>query len=227
MNVVKIDRNLIQQSLSIPASYFIERGYSEDILIKYDIGLCLNPKKEMYNRAVAPIYDNEHKYMIGCTGRSIFDKCDQCEKYHATGTCPTDNLWKFSKWKHSSGFRADSILYNMWFAKEFIGKSYTAIIVEGPGNVWKLEEAGFHNSVAIFGSSLSDRQKINLDSSGAMSILILTDNDEAGHKAAEQIKSKCQNTYRVFRPTFTKSDIGEMNKEDIDKEIKPILSKLS
>ncbi|NDC71851.1 MAG: hypothetical protein EBZ62_00150, partial [Sphingobacteriia bacterium] len=37
-------------------------------------------------------------------------------------------------------------------------KSHTAIIVESPGNVWRLEENGIHNSVALFGSSLSDRQ---------------------------------------------------------------------
>jgi DNA primase len=105
-------------------------------------------------------------------------------------------------------------------------KTYTAIIVESPGNVWKLEENGIHNSVGIFGSSMSDRQKILLDSSGAMNLVILTDNDEAGQKAAEQIKSKCQNTYRIFIPQISKPDIGEMTSAEINNEIKPLLERI-
>ena len=221
-------RDQVRKSLIMPASYYIDRGYSQEVLDKYDVGFCDKPNKEMFNRAVVPIYNNDYQHMIGCTGRSTFEKCDKCKGFHDTFTsCPSsEDLWKYPKWKHSANFKSQNCLYNFWFAKEHIMKSSVALIVESPGNVWRLEENGIHNSVAIFGSSLSDRQKINLDSSGAMTIVILTDNDEAGHKAAEQIKSKCQNTYRVFRPTFTKSDIGEMNKEDIDREIKPILGKL-
>ena len=59
-----------------------------------------------------------------------------------------------------------------------------------------------------------------LDSSGAMAIIVLTDNDEAGKQAAQDIKNKCQNTYRVFIPEISKGDIGEMTSEEIDKEIK-------
>ena len=101
-----------------------------------------------------------------------------------------------------------------------------AILVESPGNVWKLEENGIHNSLAIFGSSLSDRQKILLDSSGAMVVVILTDNDDAGHKAAEQIKTKCKNTYRVFHFQISKNDVADMNSEEINNEIKIPLEKI-
>jgi len=93
-------------------------------------------------------------------------------------------------------------------------------LVESPGNVWKLEENNIHNSLGIFGAALSDRQKIILDSSGAMTIIVLTDNDEAGRKAADQIKEKCQNTYRVFTPSITKADIADMTSEEINTEIK-------
>ena len=53
-----------------------------------------------------------------------------------------------------------------------------------------------------------------------MTIIVLTDNDDAGRKAAEQIKEKCQNTYRVFVPSITKADIADMTSEEIDMEIK-------
>lgn len=217
-----ITRNQIIKALKIPAQYYIDRQYSSDILTKYDVGLCDKEGKEMSDRVVVPIYDHNYEHMIGCTGRSIYEKCSQCKGYHnSSEQCPSsENVWKYPKWKHSSNFKSQNNLYNFWFAKKHIMNSGIAIIVESPGNVWRLEENGIHNSVGIFGSSLSDRQKILLDSSGAMSIVILTDNDEAGRKAAMQIKQKCQNTYRIFIPTISKSDIGEMNSQEINTEIK-------
>jgi 5S rRNA maturation endonuclease (ribonuclease M5) len=224
----EVTRKQIVKSLSIPAQYYLDRNYSSDILVKYDVGLCDKIGKEMYNRIVVPIYNMEYTHMVGCTGRSIFEKCSQCKGHHSpTDSCPTpDDIWKHCKWKHNYEFKSQNHLYNFWFAKEFILKTHTAIIVESPGNVWRLEESGIHNSVGIFGSSLSDRQKILLDSSGAMNLIILTDNDEAGRKAAEQIKAKCQNTYRIFIPQINKSDIGEMTVEEINKEIKPYLESI-
>jgi 5S rRNA maturation endonuclease (ribonuclease M5) len=224
-----VTRQQIIKSLNIPAQYYLDRKYSKEVLTKYDVGLCDKEGKEMYNRIVVPIYDNEYKYMVGCTGRSVHEKCTKCKGFHNQDhACPNaDNVWKYSKWKHNTDFKSQNHLYNFWFAKEHILKSGVAIVVESPGNVWRLEENGIHNSVAMFGSSLSDRQKILLDSSGAMSLVILTDNDDAGRKAAQQIKSKCQNTYRVFIPKITEADVGEMTSEQINTEIKSYLGNIS
>jgi 5S rRNA maturation endonuclease (ribonuclease M5) len=221
-------RDQVRKNLKMSPDYYIQRGYSLEILDKYDVGLCDNPTKEMYNRIVVPIYNNDYTHMIACSGRSISNRCNQCSSYHSeTDKCPSDEKkWLYPKWKHSANFKSQNSLYNFWFAKEHIMKSSQVIIVESPGNVWRLEENGIHNSVAIFGSSLSDRQKILLDSSGAMTIVILTDNDEAGRKAADQIKSKCQNTYRVFVPSISKPDVGEMTSEEINTEIKPYLESI-
>ena len=223
-----IKRESIVKSLSIPAQYFIDRRYSSEILQKYDVGLCEKSGKEMSARVVVPIYDNDYQYMVGCSGRSIFEQCKKCGSYHNPNqSCPEENQrWIYSKWRHSKDFKSQNHLYNFWFAKEHIMSSATAIIVESPGNVWRLEENGIHNSVAIFGSSMSDRQKVLLDSSGAMNLVVLTDNDEAGKKAADQIKQKCQNTYKIYIPTISKGDIGEMNSDEIDNEIKPLLEKI-
>lgn len=224
----KITRSQIIKTLDIPAQYYLDRNFSEEILNKYDVGLCTNPKKEMRDRIVVPIYDRNYEYMVGCTGRSIYEKCLECKCHHKPDTeCPIpDDRWKYSKWKHNMDFKSQNHLYNLWFAKDYILTTSTVVVVESPGNVWKLEENGIHNSVAIFGSSLSDRQKILLDSSGAMNIVILTDNDDAGKKAAEQIKQKCQNTYRIFIPEITKADVGEMTTEEINQQIKPILESI-
>lgn len=217
-----LTRDITRKLLKIPCKYYLDRGFSASILDKYDVGVCDNPAKEMYNRAVVPIYDNDHKYVVGCSGRSLYEKCQSCGSYHAHDqSCPDDSVkYLYPKWKHSSNFKSQNSLYNFWFAKQHIQNTGVVIVVESPGNVWRLEENHIHNSVAIFGSSLSDRQKIILDSSGAMTIIILTDNDEAGRKAALQIKEKCEKTYRIFIPSISKSDVAEMTPSEIDLQIR-------
>ncbi len=224
----KVNRQYVRSALSIPAKYYIDRGYTNEILEKYDVGLCSTAGKEMYNRVVAPIYDDNHRFVVGCTGRSIFNKCNVCGSFHNPQTsCPSQqDSWKYSKWKHSNGFKSQNYLYNFWFAKEHILETGSVILVESPGNVWKLEENGIHNSVGLFGCSLSDRQKLILDSSGAMNIIILTDNDDAGKKAAEQIQNKCSKTYNILIPKISKNDIGEMTSDEITIEIKNYLEQI-
>jgi 5S rRNA maturation endonuclease (ribonuclease M5) len=224
---LQITRNQVKGILKIPAQYYIDRGYSTKILEKYDIGLCDRPNKEMSNRVVAPIYDDNREFVIGCTGRSIFPKCPKCSLYHNNiESCPQEYQWQYSKWKHSSGLKTQNVLYNMWFAKEHIKQTNTVIIVESPGNVWRLEENGIHNSVAIFGTTLSDRQKIILDSSGAMKLIIIMDNDDAGIEATKKIIDKCNRTYQIHVPAISKNDIGEMNSDEINLEIKAFMEKI-
>lgn len=224
-HICKITRNSVRKSLTIPAQYFIDRGFDSNILDVYDVGLCDKPEKEMYNRAVVPIYDHEHKFLVGCSGRSIFNKCSECQCYHdAKDFCPpVDDRWKYPKWKHNKDFKSQNHLYNFWSAKSHILDTGKVIVVESPGNVWRLEEAGIHNSVAIFGSNMSDRQKILLDGSGAMTIITIMDNDDAGKKAAIAINNKCKNTYNIINISITKPDIAEMSLEEINQEIKSVI----
>lgn len=204
----KIGRAIIRKNLSIPSKYFIDRNFSSEILDKYDVGDCSSISKEMYNRAVVPVYDINYTHMIGCSGRSI------------DGSKP--------KWKHSSGFKAENVLYNYWFAKQSIKDSGVVILVESPGNVWKLEECGIHNSVCIFGSSLADKQKMLLDISGAMTIVTIMDNDEAGHSAAKQIYNKCHRTYNIKHINIEGyNDIAEMPVSEINNQINIKLKELN
>lgn len=227
-HVPSITRETIRNTLNIPSQYYLDRGFSSTILDKYDVGLCSNPKKEMFNRVVVPIYNQDYTHMVGCTGRSIYNKCNKCGYFHnPKSDCVTGKYaWKYSKWKHNKDFKSKDHLYNLWFAKKHIMKSGVAIIVESPGNVWKLEQAGIHNSVAIFGTSMSDRQKMLLDCSGAMSIIIVLDPDEAGVEGGKKITEKCFRTYNTTTIDCLETDIGEMKVEDIQNIIKPEIGKL-
>jgi 5S rRNA maturation endonuclease (ribonuclease M5) len=222
-SVNRISRKDITKNLQIPSKYFLGRGFSKEVLLKYDIGECVSQDKEMSQRAVVPVYDSSHQYMVGCSGRSLFSICDKCKSYHdITSNCPNDDYrWQCSKWKHNKGFKTQEHLYNLWYAKDYIQRSKSIIIVESPGNVWRLEEAGIHNSVALFGSVLQDKQKLLVDLSGAMTIYVLMDNDEAGKKASNKIYEKCNRTYNVYNIDIDHPDVAEMTVDEIKEIIIP------
>jgi DNA primase len=198
-----ISRETVISGLEIPSKYFIDkRQYKPETLVAFDIGECYNPNKQMFNRAVVPVYDENHNY-IGCVGRSLDD----------------DN--KKYKWVNSKGFKKSCYLYGLWIAKPYIEKTSTVILVEGQGDVWRLYEAGIKNSVGIFGADLSDDQLITLESLSIFNVVILTDTDEAGTKAANSIIQKCGRRFNYYRPKISTKDVGEMTIEQIESELKP------
>ncbi len=210
--------------IRIPSPYYLnlDPPYSEEVLEKYDVGYCADPTKPFYTRTVVPVYDEWHSYMVGCSGRSTNPECEKCKGYHN----PSGECKRYPKWKHSETLKTDNHLYNLWYAKRHIKKSGLVVVVESPGNVWRLEEAGVHNSVAVFGSSLKDGQKILLDKSGALCILVIGDNDEGGRTLIEDVKTKCGNIYNIIGATPDGNDIGKLSAPDLRAFVDPYLSQL-
>ena len=204
----KFTRESIQKKLDIPSSYYIDSGYKENTLAAFDVGDCSEFGKPMYNRAVVPIYDINDNY-LGCVGR---DKTERSKQ----------------KWLHSKGFKKNS-LYGINIAKNFMEdgfKSPTLFILEGQGDVWRMYEAGYKNSVSIFGSSLGDDQLVLLEEVGVMNLIILTDYDEAGKKASKQIVQKGGRRFNYYRPTISTKDVGELPIEQLKLELGPQLANM-
>ena len=226
-SILNVSRPQLRKSLIYPAQYYIDRKYPAAILDRYDVGLCLSPGKPMSGRVVVPIYDADYKAMVGCTGRTINPYCGVCDCYHMLNNhCGKEKGRFYQKWKHNEGFTAENYLYNLWFARKYIEELGYAILVESPGNVWRLEEAGIHNAIAIFGTTLNDAQMTLLNMTGAMTLVILMDNDAPGLKARDSIIQKCNKLYNIISPDYSGTDIGEMTVAEIDEQIKPILEKL-
>lgn len=226
--VLSIGKETLRNSIEIPAPYYIIRGYTEEILKRYDVGICTNPAKPMYMRSVVPIYDTDHNYVVGCTGRSVFDSCPLCKSYHnPIHKCPDEKQkWVYTKWKHNSGFKAEDYLYNYWFSKKSISQNGIAILTESPGNVWRLEEAGFDCSVATFGAHLTDGQRDILDKSGALALILLYDPDEAGREAEKYIKQTCEKLYSITIPNISNTDIGECSVSFLKERLTPVINKV-
>lgn len=197
-----LSREEIRSKIDIPSKYYLDRGFSKEVLDVFDVGDCLEKNKPMYNRAVVPIYDHKDRY-IGCVGRSLQEQ-----------TKP--------KWLHSKGFKKEH-LYGLNIAKDTIMKERSIFLLEGQGDVWRMHEAGFSNSVGIFGSSISDDQLIILEEIGVMNVIILTDYDEAGKKAAKQIINKCGRRFNYFRPELNAKDVGDLSVEELQEQLTPQL----
>jgi len=214
-------REKLRQTLQIPCEYYINRGYSREVLDKYDVGLY-----NKRNRVVVPVYDDSYKYVAGFLGRSVWGQCDKCKKWHDPNhKCPnnTYEIKECEKWLNGS-FESTNYLYNYWFASEHIRKTGVAILVEGAGDVWRLEENGINVSLGLFGTDLTDAQRVLLDRSGALSIVIMLDSDKAGIEGSKKLKQQLGRQYRMYFPKI-KEDAGELGRDEITEDIKPIIEK--
>lgn len=219
-------RDWFRSMVKIPAEYYLKRGYSAEVLDKYDVGLY-----NEHSRVVVPVYDDKHDAIIGFVGRSIFDQCTKCSLYHSPQKrCPKTTLEfvEAAKWKNSppGKFESAHYLYNYWYALPYIRKCNIAILVEGAGDVWRLEENNIHIGLGMFGTDLTEQQRILLDRSGALSLIVLTDPDEAGQKAAIALKEQLGRQYRMYFPTI-RDDVGGLNGDEVTNDIKPVLDKIN
>jgi 5S rRNA maturation endonuclease (ribonuclease M5) len=170
----KWSRNLVRSRLTIPSRFFLSRGFSVDVLERFDVG---EPSKGVFfGRAVVPVYDHSGSMAVGFSARAI-------------GT-------ETPKWMHSK-FSRSRVLYNQAAAFLEARRAETLILVEGPCDVWRLWEGGYHNAVALLGVSLTDAQQVLMESSGASRVIVFMDDDEAGQVAAQKIMKQLSRSFRV------------------------------
>ncbi len=168
-------RKTIRSRMDVPSRFFLGRGFSYEVLDRFDVGETQTGP--FAGRAVVPVYDHTGRMAVGFSAR-------------ATTTNQTP------KWLHSRFSRA-RILYNMHSAFQEARRTGTIILVEGPADVWRLWEAGYHNAAALLGISLTDAQQVLLEASGASKVVVFLDDDEAGRSAAMKIVGQLSRCFRV------------------------------
>jgi DNA primase len=176
-----------------PSDYFLKRGFSEEVIREFK---CHGEwhKRGTYGegRAIVPIYDPTDGYLIAFTCRLINDDEQQ--------------TWR-PKWLHclnfaemrkkaadrteEEKFHASSVLFNLHRARQHMGESKSIILVEGPGDVMRLWEAGFKNAVACLGTGFGKNHRSLLLKAGCQRVISVLDGDAAGQKAGEATKKLC------------------------------------
>ncbi len=217
-----LSRKEIRSRLQIPSAYFFGRKFDPKILDDYDVGDCYKVGAKMSYRAVVPIYDLDSKY-VGATGRSLNPKCKECGFYHSPNS---KEHFPVPKWKNTPDLNRDNILFNLNKAMEHICRLNFVIIVESPGNLLRLIEFGHYNSVATLGTEITEKQKELINMTGALGIIYIADNDEAGKNASEKVKEMFSKTHKLYFPKINKDDVAEMDVEDYKIFLEPIIKEV-
>jgi hypothetical protein len=214
-----------------PSWYFLNQGFSKEILTKYNVGYCSDPKKPMYLRSYAPVLSEDGDNIIGVTGRIIYEKCEICGDFHDPDKeCPVDNprVKAHAKWFHY-GFSSGSTLYNESFAKKYIAETGIAVITEGPKEVWWLEQHDVHNSLCIFGLNISDFHLKKLIKMNVTNVVVALNNDEAGIEAIEKIDKTLGLYFKIINMHHLLddgSDIAATSTDKIINKIRPFIKSL-
>lgn len=163
-----------------------ERGLEYNILEHFEVGYSTAK-----DRVVIPVRDAQYK-AVGFIGRAI--KSEQEPRY-----------------LYNKGFKRADVLFNIQNAKQYS----SCIIVEGSIDAMFIHQAGFPNVVATLGSKISDYQ-YKLMKRYFDSIIVFSDNDEAGEQMKRDILFACsgKDLYTVELPA-DKKDAGEMTQEEI------------
>lgn len=210
-------------------NYFRKQGFNQNTIDRFHIGFCEDSTKPMFMRSFAPVLDDQGKYIIGVTGRTIFEKCGLCQMYHSPKNgCPTDgiDLRDYSKWKHF-GFNAGSLLYNYSNAIESIQKTSLVIVTEGPKDVWWLYQHGVCNAVALLRKEIMEHQLNKLIQSGATRVILMLNNDEASRSIRDRTIRNLSKYFKVIDLTdaLKAKDVAEVSSEMMKNEIIPLIKR--
>jgi len=181
------------------SEYFKQRGFSSSTLKHFNITDCLDKKSHMYGRSIIPAH-NRYGKQIGFIARSNKD-------------------YVKPKYLYSDGFKKSQYLYNQHRAMDKATETSCLFLTEGQGDVWKMYETGVENCVGLFGKDISHYQKDKLLKSGVTTLIVLTDNDQAGREAKIKIKRELSRLFTLKFPKMSKKDIGDMSIESIREEI--------
>lgn len=184
---------------SIALSYFKERGYTDDIIKKFDLGYSPDQWTALSDDAIKDGFQKEYLKEIGLAierddgsvydrfrGRVIFPIHNLTGRVIGFGgrTLKTDKaVPKYVNSPESDIYHKSEVLYGLHFGKKAIKDQDVCYLVEGYADLLSMHQAGVENVVSSSGTSLTSGQ-IRLISRFTTNVVILYDGDAAGIKAS-------------------------------------------
>ncbi len=186
---------------AIGQSYYVERGFREDTISKFQLGYAREDRNAFTRTAIDKSYKID--YLVK-TGLTIQHESHTYDRFHGRVIFPIHGLTgqilgfagrilktdektaKYLNSPESEIYHKSDILYGLFFARQAILKSDKCFLVEGYTDVISLHQSGIENVVASSGTSLTINQ-IRLIKRFTHNITILYDGDEAGIKASLRV----------------------------------------
>jgi len=188
-----------EEGQNIGLSYFKERGFSAEIIKKFELGYSPDQWEAFTGQAIKEGYQAQFLEETGLSvkrdngsmydryrGRVMFPIHSFTGRVIAFGgrTLKSDkNVPKYVNSPESEIYHKSNVLYGLFFAKKAIRDEDSCYLVEGYADVLSVFQAGIENVVASSGTSLTVEQ-IRLIARLTKNITILYDGDAAGIKAS-------------------------------------------
>ncbi len=195
---------------SIGLGYFKERGLTNDIIAKFQLGYSGEERSAFTRQAIKAGYLPEYlvktgmcilsnRYVEGnsITENDLFDRYTERVMFpiHDSGgrvvafggrTLSTDKkIAKYINSPETEIYHKSKILYGLWQGKKAIQQNNLCYLVEGYMDVIAMHQAGIENVVASSGTSLTVEQ-VKAIHRFASNVVILYDGDDAGQKASSR-----------------------------------------
>ena len=187
-----------EEGQDVGLSYLKQRGFSEEIIKKFQIGFNPEARDSFAKAAIQAQYNIEllqksglvavrdEKPVDNYRGRIIFPIHNQSGKVVGFGARilkTNDKAPKYINTPENDIYVKSKILYGSYFARMAIDKADECLLVEGYTDVVSLHQAGIENVVASGGTSLTPDQ-LRLVKKYTNNLTIIYDGDGAGIKAA-------------------------------------------
>ncbi|MBO3117052.1 DNA primase [Winogradskyella sp. DF17] len=186
------------QGKAIGLSYFKERGFTDEIIKKFQLGYSLDQWQAFTDDALGKGYKLEFLEKTGLTivkedkrfdrfkGRVMFPIHSMSGRVLGFGGRILTNDKKAAKYLNSPEsdiYHKSKVLYGLYFAKQTIAKENNCYLVEGYTDVIQFYQTGVKNVVSSSGTALTPEQ-IRLINRLTANITVLFDGDAAGLRAS-------------------------------------------
>ncbi|HRO18032.1 MAG TPA: DNA primase [Ferruginibacter sp.] len=187
-----------EDGTDIGLSYLKERGFSDHIIEKFQLGYAPRGGQTFSTTAIADQYNPELLLKSGLStdrngsiadnyrNRIVFPIHNQSGKVVGFGARvigQADKSPKYINTPENEIYIKSRILYGSFFARQAIDRKDECLLVEGYTDVISLHQAGIENVVASGGTALTPDQ-LRLIKKYTNNLTILYDGDSAGVKAA-------------------------------------------
>ena len=188
-----------EEGKTIGLRYFVERGFREDTIQKFQLGYSLEKKDDLYQTAIQLGYKKEYLEKTGLV--TFYDNGTANDRYRGRVIFPihtisgkivgfggrilkkNEKTAKYVNSPESEIYHKSNELYGIYFAKQAIAKADKCYLVEGYTDVISMHQSGVENVVASSGTALTHGQ-IHMIHRVTNNITLIYDGDAAGIKAA-------------------------------------------
>ncbi len=186
-----------EEGQDIGLSYLKERGFKEEVIIKFQLGYSPEQRDAFTKEAINRQFNSDlllktglvtfrnDQLMDNYRGRVIFPIHNHSGKVLGFGARilkSNDRAPKYINTPENEIYVKSKILYGSFQARQAIDKADECLLVEGYTDVVSLHQAGIENVVASGGTSLTPGQ-LRLVKKYTNNLTIIYDGDAAGVKA--------------------------------------------